>query len=68
MPITRKRRAMTGFIRVPFFKRKAVVIVCFKTRRDGFLSVQFLVSGRESVFNSRHHNRMANHHRAMQSC
>ena len=36
MPITRKRRAMTGFIRVPFFKRKAVVIVCFKTRRDGF--------------------------------
>ena len=36
--------------------------------RQGFISVQFLVSGRESVFNSRHHNRMANHHRAMQSC
>ena len=34
-PIVRKRCAMTGFIRVSFFKRKAIVIVCFKTRRDG---------------------------------
>ena len=97
-PIARKRRAMTGFIRVPFFKKKAIVIVCFMTCHDGvlrylkllpsgakrhlskscryrnrkfilrLLAYNFLMSGRESVFNSRHHNRMANHHRAMQSC
>ena len=93
-PIARKRRAMTGFIRVPFFKKKAIVIVCFMTCHDGvlrylkllpsgakrhlskscryrnrkfilrLLAYNFLMSGRESVFNSQHHNRMANHHRA----
>ena len=36
-PIARKRRAMTGFIRVPFFKKKAIVIVCFMTCHDGVL-------------------------------
>ena len=36
MPVARTRRAMTGFYKNTFFKRKAVVIVCFKTRRDGF--------------------------------
>ena len=36
-PFARKRRAMTGFIRVSFLKRKATVIVCFKTCRDGVL-------------------------------
>ena len=45
-PIARKRRAMTGFIRVPFFKRKAVVIVCFMTCRDGVLRyLKLLPSG-----------------------
>ena len=33
--IGRKRRAMIGFYKSTIFKRKAVVIVCFKTRRDG---------------------------------
>ena len=46
MPIVQKRCAMTGFYKSTIFKRKAVVIVCFKTRRDGVLRyLKLLPSG-----------------------
>ena len=35
VPEPSERRAKTGLYKCTFFKRKAVVIVCFKTCRDG---------------------------------
>ena len=35
-PLPEKDARWQAFIRVPFFKRKAVVIVCFEMCRDGF--------------------------------
>ena len=45
-PLSEKDARWQAFIRVPFFKRKAVVIVCFKTCRDGVLRyLKLLPSG-----------------------
>ena len=35
LPVSQSQN-LFAIIRIPFFKRKAAVIVCFKTRRDGF--------------------------------
>ena len=68
------RRAVTGF-KIPktFAKRRNATFeqklpVSQSQIVFAIIIVQFLMSKYGSVLNGRHHNRMANHHRAMQSC
>ena len=68
-PSRLKDEPRQGFISVLFLRGKPLLSCVLRRAVTGFYKrTIFGVGGRDSVFNSRHHNRMANHHRAMQSC